>query len=231
MNGWAMRMEKIGILWDLDGTIADSVDLYYAPYLRVFEKYSLGRLDCTEDEYRKKYFGSDVAVFLRDHIKGPISDERMKAMRWDYLQFADEYLRTAEHGVVTLIPGVARVLDDFYAKGYPMAIASTSWMPTIVHTLERLGYLEKFANISSGYLLPSKPAPDVFRIASEMIGIPAERCVVFEDSLAGMKGAKNAGMKCVGIATSVSVSQMADADIRLESYDDLRTGDVEALFA
>ena len=41
MNGWAMRMEKIGILWDLDGTIADSVDLYYAPYLRVFEKYGL----------------------------------------------------------------------------------------------------------------------------------------------------------------------------------------------
>ena len=64
-----------------------------------------------------------------------------------------------------------------------------------------------------------------------MIGIPPERCVVFEDSLAGMKGAKNAGMKCVGIATSVSVSQMSDADIRLERYGDLRTEDVEALFA
>ena len=54
--------------------------------------------------------------------------------------------------------------------------------------------------------------------------------MVFEDSLAGMKGAKNAGMKCVGIATSVPVSQMVDADIRLTSYAELSVESVEALF-
>ena len=183
-------MEKIGILWDLDGTIVNSVKLYFAPYACVFEKYGLGELDCT----------------------------------------IDEYLRTSVDGGVSLIPGVDRVIDAFYAKGYPMAIASTSWMPTVVHTLERVGLLGKFANIASGYLLPSKPAPDIFRIAAEMINIPPESCVVFEDSLAGMKGAKSAGMKCVGIATSVPIGQMTDADIRLNAYDDLRIEDVELLF-
>ena len=51
-----------------------------------------------------------------------------------------------------------------------------------------------------------------------------------QDSLAGMKGAKNAGMKCVGIATSVPVSKMADADIRLTNYGELSIRAVEALF-
>lgn len=222
-------MEKIGILWDLDGTIVNSVNMYYIPYLRVFEKYGLGELRCTETEYQERYFGSAVEVFLRDHISRPVSDEEIADMKWDYLQFADEYVQTS--GGVSLIPGVDRILDAFYDRGYPMAIASTSWMPTVVHTLERVGYLTKFTNISSGFLLPSKPAPDVFRIASEMICIPPERCVVFEDSLAGMKGAKNAGMKCVGIASSVTVSRMRDADIRLEKYADLRLEDVEALFS
>lgn len=226
-----LTMDKIGILWDLDGTIVDSADLYFAPYARVFEKYGLGELKCTIEEYRSGYFGSAPEVFFRAHIGALVSDEQMAAMKWDYLQFADEYLRTSEKGGVSLIPGVDRVIDAFYAKGYPMAIASTSWMPTVVHTLEKVGLLNRFANIASGYLLPSKPAPDVFRLAAELNGMPCGRCVVFEDSLAGMKGAKNAGMKCVGIGTSVPLSAMCDADIALGGYDALRIEAVESLFS
>ena len=77
-------MEKISILWDLDGTIIDSVDLYYEAYRAVFKKYDLGPLNATKDEYRSKYFGQAVEVFLRGHIAGSISDERMAAMKWDY---------------------------------------------------------------------------------------------------------------------------------------------------
>ena len=223
-------MEKIGILWDLDGTIVDSVILYFEAYRGVYDKYHLGPLNETVEGYRSRYFGSDSEVFLRAHIEGEITADQMRAMKWDYHQFANEYLMSSPDGGIRLLPGVDRVIEAFFQKGYPMAIASTSWMPTVAHTLEKVGLLEKFANISSGFLLPSKPAPDIFRIGAEMIGIPPERCVVFEDSLAGMKGAKNAGMKCVGIATSVPVSKMADADIRLTHYDELSIHAVEALF-
>ena len=223
-------MDKIGILWDLDGTIVDSVVLYFEAYRGVYDKYHLGPLNETIEGYRSRYFGADVAVFLRDHIEGDVSEDQIRLMKWDYLQFANEYLMSKADGGIRLLPGVDRVIEAFFQKGYPMAIASTSWMPSVVHTLEKVGLLEKFANISSGFLLPSKPAPDVFRIGAEMIGIPPERCVVFEDSLAGMKGAKNAGMKCVGIATSVPVSKMADADIRLTNYGELSIQSVEALF-
>lgn len=223
-------MDKIGILWDLDGTIVDSVVLYYESYRGVYDKYHLGPLNETIDGYRSRYFGAAPEVFFRDHIEGEISGDRMLAMKWDYLQFANEYLMSSPDGGIRLMTGVDRVIEAFFRKGYPMAIASTSWMPTVVHTLEKVGLLEKFANISSGFLLPSKPAPDVFLIGAEMIGIPPERCVVFEDSLAGMKGAKNAGMKCVGISTSVPVSKMTDADIRLTSYAELSIQAVETLF-
>ncbi len=223
-------MDKIGILWDLDGTIVDSVVLYFEAYRGVYDKYHLGPLNETIDGYRGRYFGAAPEVFFRDHIAGEISADQMQAMKWDYLQFANEYLMSTPDGGIRLLKGVDRVIEAFFQKGYPMAIASTSWMPSVVHTLEKVGLLEKFANISSGFLLPSKPAPDVFRIAAEMINLPPERCVVFEDSLAGMKGAKNAGMKCVGIATSVPAGQMADADIRLSCYDELHIGDVESLF-
>ncbi len=223
-------MEKISILWDLDGTIIDSADLYYEAYRPVFKKYHLGPFAMTEEEYRSRYFGQGVEVCLRDHIDGPVSDEQMAAMKWDYLLAANKHLMSSPDGGIRLLPGVEEVINAFFEKGYPMAIASTSWLPTVVHSLEKVGLLEKFANISSGFLLPSKPAPDVFLLAAALNRMPADRCVVFEDSLAGMRGAKNAGMKCVGISTSVDVSKMIDADIRIDSYPDLKIEDVERLF-
>lgn len=223
-------MNRISILWDLDGTIIDSVDLYYEAYRGVFNKYHLGALNASREEYRSRYFGAAFEVFMLDHVKTPISDELMEAMKWDYLQFANDHLLNSEDGGICLLPGVERVIGTFFDKGYPMAIASTSWMPTIIRSLEKVGMLEKFANISTGFLLPSKPAPDVFLLAAALNHVSPERCVVFEDSLAGMKGAKNAGMKCVGISTSVDVSKMIDADIRLNSYDELSIEAVENLF-
>lgn len=223
-------MEKISILWDLDGTIVDSVDLYYEAYRGVYDKYRLGLFTTTKDEYRDRYFGATPEVFFRDHIKKTISEDQMWAMTQDYLRFANEYLVKSPDGGIHMIPGVEQVLDEFYRRDYPMAIASTSWLPNVIRALERVNILEKFANISSGYLLPSKPAPDVFLLAAALNHTKPERCVVFEDSLAGMKGAKNAGMKCVGINTSVPVSQMVDADIRLESYDLSVVERVEVLF-
>lgn len=223
-------MEKISILWDLDGTIVDSVRLYFEAYRGVYEKYHLGPLNSTIEEYRSRFFGATPEVFFRAHIREDIPAEQMSAMTDDYLRFAYDYLMSSEDGGIQLIPGVERVLDEFFAKGYPMAIASTSWLPNVVRALEKVGLLEKFANISSGYLLPSKPAPDVFRLAAALNNVPCERCVVFEDSPAGMKGAKNAGMKCVGIGSTIPVSKMIDADIRLNAYDELSIAAVEALF-
>ena len=223
-------MEKISILWDLDGTIIDSVDLYYEAYRAVFNKYHLGPFTTSKEEYRSLYFGRAVEVFLQDHIPELVSDEQMAAMKQTYLQAANDHLMSSPDGGIRLLPGVDRVIGSFFEKGYPQAIASTSWLPTVVHSLEKVGLLEKFANISSGFLLPSKPAPDVFLLAASLNHVSPERCVVFEDSLAGMRGAKAAGMKCVGISTSVDVSQMADADIRLNAYDELQIEAVEALF-
>lgn len=223
-------MKKISILWDLDGTIVDSVKLYFEAYRGVYDKYHLGPLNATIEEYRNSFFGATPEVFFRAHIDETIPAERMAAMTDDYLRFAYEYLKSTVDGGIHLIPGVERVINEFYDRGYPMAIASTSWLPNVVRALEKVGLLEKFANISSGYLLPSKPAPDVFLLAAALNNMPCERCVVFEDSPAGMKGAKNAGMKCVGIGTTISVSKMVDADIRLNKYDDLDIADVEKLF-
>lgn len=215
--------EKIGVIWDLDGTIVNSVDLYYASYKPVFQKYGIPEPPEAEfyHDYRTKYFGRSVEALVSDYSPRTLSDAEMAALKRDYLLCADRIVRERGLDCVRMLAGADRVLNGFFNRGCPMAIASTSWMPTIVHTLETIGFLDKFVNIISGNILPSKPAPEVFLTAAASIGMPPERCVVFEDSLGGMRGAKNAGMMCVGIAGSLTPDKMPDADIPLACYDDL----------
>ena len=223
--------EKFGFIWDLDGTIADSVRMYYESYRSVFAKYELGPLETTLEEYRLNYFGTGIDVFLHAKLGPDIPQDKLDAMVWDYTLFADEYLTSTMDGGVKLIPGVDRVIKSIFDRGYPLSIASTSWTPTIVHTLEKLGLLNYFSDIASGKLLPPKPAPDVYQLSAALINVPPSRCVVFEDSKAGMRGAKNAGMLCVGIATALDVTEMKDADIRLRSWDEFDLDEVLARFA
>ncbi len=220
--------EKIGVIWDLDGTIVDSFELYYAAYWPLLEKYDIPTPPEAEfrHEYRTKYFGRSVETLLTAFAGRAVPDDEMAAMTRDYLLFAEEILEKRGGECVRMLPGVDRVLNGFYERGCPMAIASTSWMPTIVRTLETIGFLKKFSNIVSGVLLPSKPAPQVFLTAAASINMPAERCVVFEDSIGGMRGAKNAGMTCAGIAYTLAPENMPDADVPLACYDDL---DIDAL--
>ena len=124
-------MKKISILWDLDGTIVDSVKLYFEAYRGVYDKYHLGPLNATIEEYRNSFFGATPEVFFRAHIDETIPAERMAAMTDDYLRFAYEYLKSTVDGGIHLIPGVERVINEFYDRGYPMAIASTSRSPAL----------------------------------------------------------------------------------------------------
>lgn len=219
-------MQKHGIIWDLDGTIIDSFDVYYSPFPSLFVEYGIKKETLSKEEYRSSYYGRSIEGIFKDYLEGEVSDETCLAMAADYVHKAAEEFRNSN---IVLVLGVERVLKHLWEAGHPMAIASSSWLPAIITPLEKTGLLKYFSNIISGYLLPSKPAPDIFRIAADSISCQHKNCLVFEDSLAGMSGAKKAGMKCVGIATTKTVAEMTNADIALKSYSDLDLSELDVL--
>jgi beta-phosphoglucomutase len=78
-----------------------------------------------------------------------------------------------------------------------------------------------FEAIVSGFDLPGKPDPAVFLKAAHLIGVPPERCVVFEDAIAGVESAKRAGMKCAAVATTNLAHALKGADVVVERLDEL----------
>jgi dihydroxyacetone kinase phosphoprotein-dependent L subunit len=110
------------------------------------------------------------------------------------------YTELVASGAVPPRSGVARITGEALAAGWRVAVASTSAEPSVVATLERAVGAEQARHVKvfAGDIVPrKKPAPDIYRLALEWLGLPAGRVVVIEDSRNGLLAAAGAGLACV----------------------------------
>jgi dihydroxyacetone kinase phosphoprotein-dependent L subunit len=112
----------------------------------------------------------------------------------------DIYAGLIASGAVPARPGVARVVAEALAAGWPVAVASTSAEPSVRATLSRAVGAEhaRAVSVFAGDIVPrKKPAPDIYLLALASLGLPADRVVVVEDSRNGLLAAAGAGLTCL----------------------------------
>jgi dihydroxyacetone kinase phosphoprotein-dependent L subunit len=110
------------------------------------------------------------------------------------------YTQLVAAGAVPPRPGVARIVGEALAAGWPVAVASTSAQPSVVATLERAvgGEQARAVKVFAGDIVPrKKPAPDIYLAALDWLGLPAAQVVVIEDSRNGLLAAAGAGLATV----------------------------------
>jgi HAD superfamily hydrolase (TIGR01509 family) len=116
-----------------------------------------------------------------------------------------------EKSALEPMPGAAACVRAF-AGTIPLALASGSPLPLIEMALQRLGVREAFAVLaSSESVARGKPFPDIFLAAAKALGVDPARCLVFEDSLVGVRAARAAGMACFAVPSSspAEIAQIA----------------------
>jgi beta-phosphoglucomutase len=107
-----------------------------------------------------------------------------------------EYISRMTPGEI--LPGTLEFINELKRKKIKIALGSASRNTPLI--LERVGMNTVFDAVADGNTIhKAKPDPEVFLKAAEMIGIEPKRCVVFEDAIAGVEAALNAGMICIGI--------------------------------
>jgi HAD superfamily hydrolase (TIGR01509 family) len=118
------------------------------------------------------------------------------------------------------------------ADRWPLGLASSSNRPLIELALEQMGVADLFrATVSSEEVERGKPAPDVYLEVAHRLGVPPERAAAIEDSEAGIRSAKAAGMRVVAIPNRhfpPSDEALALADVRLDSLAELSPDVVES---
>ncbi|MBD3884634.1 HAD-IA family hydrolase [Phormidium tenue FACHB-886] len=123
------------------------------------------------------------------------------------------------------MPGAMELTQHFHQAGIPQAIASSSSQrPFGAKTTHHQKWMQQFHCIVLGddpAIKQGKPAPDIFLITAERLGACPEQCLVFEDSLAGVLAAKQAGMAVIAVPDPImDKSLFQEADEILNSLDE-----------
>ena len=200
------------VIFDMDGVISDTQVLHSKVETELLGRYGV---KITPDEITKKYSGVRTTEFFHDLLKGKSVDiDLLLEEKWGRM------INLAKISVPE-IEGSINLINSLKEAGFHLAVASASRIDFIKIVLVQLGICDKFDYVvSADEVKNGKPAPDVFLLAAEKLNVKPEECIVIEDGISGMEGAKNAKMKCVGLVSDLRGEY--PADILITSLNDFK---------
>ena len=184
-------------IFDMDGVLCDSETLMAAAACRMFK-----------ERYNVTVTAHDFEPFVgtgEDRYLGGVADKigvklTMPADKEEAYRIYGEIARDE----IQAINGVIGFLKSAHAKGFRLAVATSADPIKMEINLEAIGADQSLfsAQVTGDLIEHKKPAPDIFLMAAKLLGLSPSECVVFEDAVNGVKAAKSAGMRCVGITSS-----------------------------
>ena len=212
------------LIFDVDGTLADTEEAHRQAFNDAFRAHGLG-FRWSAQLYREllQVTGGKerlAAFFDRTPLAASERSRLSSLIPWLHATKTAFYRERIERGRVPLRPGVRRLMAEARAAGVRLAIASTTSPDNVSALLEgALGYdaLAGFSVIATGDAVPrKKPAPDIYLLALSRLGVGARRAVAFEDSAIGVAAAKAAGLLTVATPSDWTRGQdFAAADLVL----------------
>jgi HAD superfamily hydrolase (TIGR01509 family) len=127
-------------------------------------------------------------------------EARQEKVKGLHLRKTDIFMDLIDSGAIPLRPGVLRLVDEAIAAGVKLAVCSTSnekAVSNLVSTLMGKDRAAKFQIFAGDMVKAKKPAPDIYDMAVDELGLDKTRCVIVEDSFIGLGAAKAAGISCI----------------------------------
>lgn len=184
-----------GIVWDMDGTLVDSMPQWIEVYRATLASYGVSMPEDYLDHVNHLSAQDGAAYTVQTLLPAIAPSDIMR--QWD------QRARYAYATTVCPLPHAKEVLLALHKRGIPMAIASASKHDWITQALQRhdmLGYFDAICCVDE--VPRGKDCPDLFLLAAQRLHLPAKQLAAIDDSPAAMQGIRKASMQAVGIATT-----------------------------
>ncbi len=204
-----------GLIFDVDGTLAETEDLHRQAFNRAFTQLGLPWFWTPETyaELLKVMGGKERLLHFIAETQGEDAQALARRMPEIHGLKTRIYGQLIEAGGLRLRPGVARLIGEARAQGIGLAVATTTTRPN-VDLLIALNFPkgdQPFDVIAAGdEAARKKPAPDIFSLAVERLGIKPSEGIAFEDSAAGIRSALDAGLSVLATRSRYTESHKLD---------------------
>jgi beta-phosphoglucomutase len=194
------------VLFDLDGIIVDTLHYHYLAWLHMFNELggSITEHSILLHEGRNS---RDVLPLLIEEAGVSLPEDEWEA----FIDTKRKYFRSIVR--TTTYPYAFDVIEELRRRGFATALVTASALKNMRNALseDEMRYFDFL--ITGDEVKRSKPFPDGYRAAMDHLGLTPEECVVIENAPLGIEAAKNAGMRCIAVETTLGREYLQAADV------------------
>jgi HAD superfamily hydrolase (TIGR01509 family) len=204
-------------IFDLDGTVIDNENLWETAFKAVFNNYHL----TFNNEFKQ----------LNDWIHEPGLGLVSNWKRIAPAEQVEELVRKTVQEYrslslsVSLRDGVGEAVEVAKTRGWQTGLCTGSTWSIVEKELEEMTMQLAFdVTVTGEEVLVSKPDPEIYFLAAQKLGIEPEEGLVVEDAIAGIRAAKEAGMKVIGLVSDYAPKELmlaAGADFTVDNFSDV----------
>jgi beta-phosphoglucomutase len=184
-------------IFDLDGVIVDTAKYHFLAWKRLADQLDINFTEKDNERLKGVSRMASLEIILE---LGEIHPDEPTKLKYATLknEWYVGYISTMNPDEI--LPGSLEFINELRRAGIKVGLGSASKNTPMI--LERVGMRHLFDAVADGNIVhKAKPDPEVFITAAKMLGIEPQFCIVFEDAVAGVEAALNAGMQCVGIGS------------------------------
>ncbi len=189
-------IKKIGVIFDLDGVIIDNSAYHEKAWIEFCKKYSI---TLSEKEFYEFIFGRVAKDTLEFMFKKELTNKEIE----DFVEEKEIIYRAIFRKHIKPLAGLLPFLNELTNNQVPMALA-TSAPPGNVDFAFNYLPIKKYFNFTfnASHISKGKPDPEIYIKTINALDLKPENCIVFEDSLSGIKAAIAAGANVIGVSTT-----------------------------
>ena len=203
-----------GVLFDFDGTLADTMEGHYLAWNAALGEYGLS-IEAS-DYYPLE--GAGLHEIARTFVKDISWND---AMIEELVQRKKKYYVERQQEIA-FFPGVESLVSELNDRNIPIAIVTAGHLDQLQLSVPHY-FLNYFNALVAGDMVTrGKPEPEPYLLGAEMLGLMPQDCIAIENAPLGIQSAHRANIYCIGVCSTVNRNELAEADEIVSQFTNLR---------
>jgi beta-phosphoglucomutase len=205
-------------IFDMDGVIIDNHIFHVQAWSELCNKY---QIPFEENNFRSKYFGKNNKDIFYGLMNCELNAEKIEALGEE----KEKIYRELYKDLITPVKGFVPFVLTLKNSGIKIAIATSAPTSNLDFVLDNLKIRNLFdVIVDATGIIKGKPDPEIYLKASKLLNIQPTNCIVFEDSISGIKSGQNAGMKVIGLSTTHNPEELPKTSLLIKDFSEVSLG-------